>query len=331
MAYPTPNEQFNTYYLSNEIDNGNGTFTFTVGQASYSNVVYDNIKDSPSDSNAQIGDVSGDQFHEVASNGPNASTGTFIGGTSAHQTFVGQNTAVNGFYLYTNNAYALNSKITVNSSTAFATSTICYASGTLIRTIRGDIAVEHLVVGDIVITGSGGRRPIRWLGHHTFDCRGHAEPMKVWPVRIAAHAFATNKPSRNLYVSPEHSLCVDVVGGVLIPAQNLVNGVVIDYAETDMVTYWHVELDGHDTLLAENMAAESYLEMGENRHFFTANDCVEASAIALARTHADFCLPFIDKGPVWELVKHSLEKRAKQLGWTPLDDEALFDLNKHVA
>ena len=118
---------------------------------------------------------------------------------------------------------------------------------------------------------------------------------------------------------------------VLIPAQDLVNGVGINYAPMDMITYWHVELDCHDTLLAENMAAESYLEMGENRRFFTANDCAEVSAVALTRTHADFCLPFIDKGPVLELVKHSLEKRAKQLGWTPLDNQALFDPHKRVA
>ena len=195
-------------------------------------------------------------------------------------------------------------------------SPVCYASGTLIRTTRGEIAVENLVVGDIVVTGSGGHRPIRWLGHRTFDCRAHADPTKVWPVRIAAHTFAMNKPSRDLYVSPEHSLCVDVVGGVLIAARKLVDGVGINYAPMDMVTYWHVELDGHDTLLAENMAAESYLEMGENRRFFTANDCVEVSAVALTRTHADFCLPFIAEGPILELVKLSLARRAKQLGWT---------------
>ena len=96
--------------------------------------------------------------------------------------------------------------------------------------------------------------------------------------------------------------------GLLIPAKMLVNGDSIAYAEMDMVTYWHIELDSHDTLLAENMAAESYLEMGENRRFFTANDCVEVPAVAFTRTHADFCLPFVAEGPVLEVVKHSLVK-----------------------
>ena len=58
-----------------------------------------------------------------------------------------------------------------------------------------------------------------------------------------------------------------MLGEVLIPAMNLVNGATIARASLDEVTLWHVELDSHDILVANNLPAESYLAMG-NRGFF---------------------------------------------------------------
>ena len=99
---------------------------------------------------------------------------------------------------------------------AEVTDTPCYVSGTLIRTTRGEVAVEDLEVGDDVLTACGAARPIKWLGHRTIDCRHHPRPGDVHPVRIAAHAFGENQPVRNLVVSPGHSICIDIAGEVLI-------------------------------------------------------------------------------------------------------------------
>ena len=197
---------------------------------------------------------------------------------------------------------------------------VCYAQGTRIRVLRGgaptDVAVDDLVVGDIAITAWEEHRPIRWLGHQTIDCRTHREPRKVWPIRIAADAFGRNRPSRDLYVSPDHALCVDVVEDVLIPAHRLINGSTVAQIEIDSVTYWHVELDSHDILLAENMPAESFLEMGANRAMLglASGDIPED---VLARGHADFCRPFLDAGPVLEAARLQLAARAERLGWLP--------------
>ncbi len=199
---------------------------------------------------------------------------------------------------------------------------VCYASGTRIRTARGDVAVEHLRVGDLAVTSTGAHRPIRWLGHRAVDCRQHPRPHETMPVRIAAHAFGPNKPARDLLVSPGHALCIDLLGEVLIPAIALVNGTTITQEEVDAVTYWHVELDGHDILLAENMAAESYLDMG-NRGFFAEAGVVALDASpdegpldASARTHADFCRPFHEDGPLVAAVRARLRARALSLGWS---------------
>ncbi len=210
-------------------------------------------------------------------------------------------------------------------NTTFGQWTLCLASGTLIRTTRGDVAVEDLAVGDLAVTASGAHRPIRWLGHRTMDCRNHPSPHEAMPVRIAAHSFGDNRPARDLRVSPGHSLCLDVLGEVLIPASALVNGSTITQETVDSVTYWHVELDGHDILLADNMPAESYLDMG-NRSFFAEAGVVDLDAgpDAPVRTHADFCRPYHADGPLVAFVRERLAARSSALGWrlveAPLGD-----------
>ena len=205
----------------------------------------------------------------------------------------------------------------------------CYAAGALIRTARGDVAVENLAVGELVLTASGERRPILWLGHRRVDCRRHPRPDGVRPIRIAAHAFGPDKPTRDLDVSPGHAICVDIVGEVLIPASALVNGATITQVAVDEITYWHVELDGHDILIAENLPAESFLDMG-NRGFFAESSVVDLGrgpdGDLTPRTHADFCRPLHAGGALVDVVRSQLCARAQSLGWT-LRSDPLADLH----
>ena len=203
----------------------------------------------------------------------------------------------------------------------------CYCSGTKILTASGEVPVEELEVGDLAVTASGARKPIRWLGHREIDCRDHAEPTRVLPIRIAAHAFAPGRPARDLYVSPGHAICLDVLGEVLIPASALVNGATIAQIAVETVTYWHVELEEHDILLAENQPAESYLDM-DNRAFFIETGVVSADprpdvVEPAPLTHADFCRPFHGEGPLVAVVRAQLRARARTLGWTLIDEPPL--------
>jgi hypothetical protein len=190
---------------------------------------------------------------------------------------------------------------------------VCFAAGTLIRTPKGDVAVERLQAGDLVVTSSGEQRPIKWIGHRDTDLRRRHDRRSHYPVRIAADAFGPNRPSKDLYVSAGHAICIDLCGEVLIHASQLVNGSTVAQVEMDEVSYWHVELDSHDVILANNLPAESYLALGNRRFFEEAR--VDALQDGRGRTYADFCRPVVLDGTVLDFVRQRLEQQAEALGW----------------
>jgi len=81
----------------------------------------------------------------------------------------------------------------------------CYVEGTAIGTPEGEIPIEDLAVGDRVLTFEGPARAIVWLGRCVVDCRNHPQPRRVWPVRVAPHAFGPGMPARPLFLSPDHA------------------------------------------------------------------------------------------------------------------------------
>lgn len=152
---------------------------------------------------------------------------------------------------------------------------ICFTTGTLIRTARGEVAVEDLIVGDLAVTASGTLRPITWIGNRALDAKGEALPHNEQPIRIRAGAFGPGLPARDLRLSHGHPVLVGAdangEGGVLVPVMCLINGTSVLREPATQVTYWHIELDAHDILLAEGLAAESYYDMG-SRVWFAGED-----------------------------------------------------------
>jgi hypothetical protein len=142
---------------------------------------------------------------------------------------------------------------------------ICFMPGTLVRTPFGAVAVETLKRGDFVITADGRTVMVDWLGIQTISLR-FADPLRVLPIRIKAGALAENVPSRDLLVSPDHALLVE---GALIQAGALVNGTSI-VRETNVpttFTYYHVEVEDHSLILAENTPAETFVDNVDRLHF----------------------------------------------------------------
>ena len=215
----------------------------------------------------------------------------------------------------TNDTFTLRSDGTLTATP----STACYCRGTSILTARGEVTVENLQIGDLAITASGASRPVVWLGHRGIEIARHNDPAKVWPVRIAAHAFAENQPRRDLWVSPGHNIAWE---GALIPASHLVNGVSVAQVETATVEYWHVELDAHDILLAEGLSAESYLDCGNRTDFANGGDFVTAHPDFLPKQPGDTCLPLVKQGPAVERAKNQLRDRLLEQGYQLTADAA---------
>jgi hypothetical protein len=185
-----------------------------------------------------------------------------------------------------------------------ATPAACYAAGTRILTAQGEVCVEDLAVGDTLCTHFAGLAAIIWIGSRRIDCCRHPEPHTVWPVRISAGAFAPGRPHRDLLLSPDHAVFID---NVLIPVKCLINGSTIAQVPSAIVTYYHVELQQHDILLAENLPAESFLDTGNRGNFVNHSGPVWL--------HPDFaglawdgygCAPLIVAGTELEAVRAEL-------------------------
>jgi hypothetical protein len=184
----------------------------------------------------------------------------------------------------------------------------CFAAGTRMATARGEFAVEALDVGDLMLTASGGRSPVLWLGHRHVDCRGCRTPQALWPVRVSAGAFGPDRPARALYLSPDHAVLAD---NVLIPVRHLVNGRSITQVPVDGVSYYHVELPRHEVLLAAGLPCESYLDTGNRSNFANAAGPValhpEFSSLVL---EAEGRAPLIVTGPELDLVRQRVNTLA---------------------
>ena len=171
----------------------------------------------------------------------------------------------------------------------------CFAAGTRIATPVGDVAVEAIAAGDLVLTLSGQARPVVWVGRRHVGVTRHKKPETVRPVVVEAGAFGEALPARDLVLSPDHAIYVD---GSLIPVKYLVNGANVRALKVAAVTYHHIELADHDVVFAEGMPAETFLDTGNRTNF-------EGGSVVAA--HPDF-------GTACDLVFHMWEAR----GFAPL-------------
>jgi hypothetical protein len=188
----------------------------------------------------------------------------------------------------------------------------CFRTGTRIATRDGAIPVERLQVGQRVNTRDG-TRPITWIGHRRLDPSRHPRPAQILPVRVAAGAFGPHLPARDLYLSPDHAIFWD---GVLIPIRHLLNGTTVAQATgLEPFTYWHVELDRHAVLLAEGLAAESYLATDDRRAFDNAGAVVTLHPGEASRIwDAEGCAPLAVTGPAVERLRAWLSEWEGEAG-----------------
>lgn len=172
-----------------------------------------------------------------------------------------------GSYFTPTDGTILQSGVTYLGSTSVTTSSsvpvsallpICFTPGTRILTPDGEVPVECLAVGDLVVTLDRGPQPIRWIGRRTFPGHGRSEP-----VRVAAGALGN---ARELRVSRQHRFLLrgwraDLHFGeseVLVAACHLLNGTTIAPSPCAEVEYIHLLFDRHEIIFAEGAPTESF-------------------------------------------------------------------------
>ncbi len=215
------------------------------------------------------------------------------------------------FYAFLDMPFAAGQSYPLSYTVAGQSELACFLAGTRIATVRGEVAVERLRPGVLLRVRQRGVAAVRWVGRQRIAPAGP----RVWPVRIAAHAFAPGRPRRDLLISPDHGV---FAGGGLIPARDLVNGATITRAAMTSVEYWHVELAAHDLIFAEGLAAESYLDTGNRAAF------AQRGASHRPRSWArGGCAPLLLARAAQVPVRRALLARAAALGHRLTDDPDL--------
>lgn len=140
--------------------------------------------------------------------------------------------------------------------------TRCFLAGTRVQTPTGDVPVEQLKAGDLVVARCGGAKPVVSVVSYPVVRRIDGDwQFSRLPVRIRRGALAPAVPISDLYVSMNHMLLID---GVLIPAGFLVNGrtITIDHmVDAEQFEYFHIELAEHDVVLAEGAPCETFVQV----------------------------------------------------------------------
>ena len=149
----------------------------------------------------------------------------------------------------------------VNSSTQVPVGSFgppCFTRGTLIATPGGDVRVEDLRPGDLVLTLDHGPQPLLLVSHKVFPATGRNAP-----VMIRKGALGNNA---DLLVSQQHRMLIGDwraemyfgVEQVLVAAKHLCNGDTICIRPGGEVEYFHLLFDRHQIVWAAGIPSESY-------------------------------------------------------------------------
>ena len=150
----------------------------------------------------------------------------------------------------------------------------CFAAGTMISTTKGEVAVQDLMAGDMIVTADGRAVPVKWLGYQDLFPSNVTQHMQ--PVRIRTGALGDNVPNADLVVTANHAMMLD---GLLVNAGALINGDTIDYLPLEECDFrlrvYHVETEAHEAILANGAASESYLDVPNRASFDNYDDYLD--------------------------------------------------------
>jgi hypothetical protein len=209
-------------------------------------------------------------------------------------------------------SWVVNDGAADSSAATSSVATLCFCAGTRIATPDGEVPVERLAIGDLVLTLDGRAEPIRWIGTGQ-SLLAPGRRSESTPVIVRAHALEYGVPQRDLRITKGHSLYLE---GVLIPVENLINYRTILWDdEARSVIVYHLELDTHEVLLADGAPAESYRDDGNRRQFQNVNPGWDV------REAPEPFAPIMTNGPVVADIWRRLLQRTEPCAPIPLTGE----------
>ncbi|KAB2541063.1 type I secretion protein [Salipiger aestuarii] len=149
----------------------------------------------------------------------------------------------------------------------FEEATTAFARGTLIRTVRGPVAIEDLLPGDYV-ESSEGTQPVLWIGSTTYvpgitDDRSTLASL----ARITAETFGPGRPMADVLVGPAARMVMRrdrlraLIGQdrVLVPVADFADGDrIVQVSPGGPVQLYHLMLPRHGTLPIGGIEMETY-------------------------------------------------------------------------
>ena len=139
---------------------------------------------------------------------------------------------------------------------------ICFAGGCTLKTIKGEMPVETIEVGDLLRTLDNGYQPVRFVYRRKMRALGSMRPVlfetgaigNSAPIQVSQqHRFLTSSlpfEIRQFYKSGENNL---------VKASELVNGTTIRIRnDLETVEYFHFMLDKHELLYSAGTISESW-------------------------------------------------------------------------
>jgi hypothetical protein len=158
----------------------------------------------------------------------------------------------------------------------------CFVSGTPIRTPDGDRLIEDLEIGDNVTTFDGRSVPIKWIARRRIV---DAVVRGDFPIIFPADSLCPGLPTSEFAISSDHAL---LIGGFLVPAGLLCNGKIGPIDPGRILSYYHIETEAHEIILAAGVAVETFIDMHNRAGFDNVDEYIARYGCALTAPVAEF-------------------------------------------
>jgi len=143
---------------------------------------------------------------------------------------------------------------------------ICFLGGTLIRTPSGDVPVENLKTGDLVINGKGDAVTLRWISSRKLSNVELMLQPKLRPVCLPEGSMQNQLPHADLWLSPLHRVVVAGWQVELMFSQKRVFAAAKHLfaapksprsRRSRQIEYFHLLFDEHEVIFANGLETES--------------------------------------------------------------------------